>query len=62
MKLLSPKVLVTKRENVRRGKYVQVVNEKKKWNFCGKMMMVAIGETVLSSRLDKGECHERGVS
>ena len=62
MKLLSPKVLVTKRENVRGGKCVQVVNEKKKWNFCGKMIMVAIGETVLSSRLDKDECHERGVS
>ena len=55
-------MLVTKGENVRGGKCVQVVNEKKKWNFCGKMMMVAIGKTVLSSRLDKDECHERGVS
>lgn len=73
MKLLSPKVLVTNRDNVRGGKCVQAVNEKKKhaisipevsevkWNSCGKMM-TAIGETVLCSGLDKGECHERGVS
>ena len=73
MKLLSPKVFVTKRENVRGGKCVQVVNEIKKhaisipevsevkWNFCGKMMTV-IGETVPCSGLDKGEYHERGVS
>lgn len=32
-----------------------------KWNSCGKMM-TAIGETVLCSGLDKGRCHERGVS
>ena len=30
MKLLLPKVFVTKRENVRGGKCVQVFNEKKK--------------------------------
>lgn len=74
MKLLSPKaVFVTNRDNIRGGEYVQVINEIKKhaisipevsevkWNSCGKMM-TAIGETVLCSGLDKGRCHERGVS
>lgn len=78
MKLLSPKaVFVTNRDNVEGvgggGEYVQVVNEIKKhaisipevsevkWNSCGKMMK-AVGETVLCSGLDKGKCHERGVS
>lgn len=67
MKSLSPKVFVTKRENVRGGKCVHVVNasipevSEVKWNSCRKMM-TAIGETVPCAGLDKGECHERGVS